>query len=519
MKTVIDNQKKSFYTFWGFAFLLFVSLIQSPLFAQSHKLEEFVLLSNGQGCSNVGNNEAVEIGNNASILGGFVGSKFNIESGTNLQAGSSFYTERAIEFKNNSTITGNIYAAWSSSNSFAVEAGNSFNLTGDVFSQGKIKIKTGSVAGTVTKPASYSYSGPTPSGGVVNGSPALPGLPQLPAPKVFAAASTGKIQSTVTITPGQYGDIKLNGNDVLTFSGPGVYVFRSIENSGNTNYFKYDFLGSTDGLIEIHVHGNVNLDKTRSIFIGGDASQVFLETHGTGSGNSGNAFVLKKTTTGLANSTLWSATVFAPNGSIEVEAATGANKFSGALWAGKEIEIKNGSEIKHVPLKAVDCNCIIPIVDLGGSGKTNDLIGIELTGLNQNANLFTSALPDVFIIRDGYVFIEVVTIQGQTSAALALLVANGLIDQINNGPNSLIISGKFPIANLHILNTLNQYVRYVRPLYPPLLKAGIAETKGDIAQQTDEARGGYGLNGEVIKLECSLIVIIRKLEVRQRKMF
>ncbi len=44
----------------------------------------------------------------------------------------------------------------------------------------------------------------------------------------------------------------------------------------------------------------------------------------------------------------------------------------------------------------------------------------------------------------------------------------GMINLINNGPNTLIISGAFPIANLRKLDGLTNLINYCRPIFPPL---------------------------------------------------
>jgi len=41
------------------------------------------------------------------------------------------------------------------------------------------------------------------------------------------------IKTTMTIKPGSYGNITLSGGETLTFAGPGIYVFKSIKNSGS----------------------------------------------------------------------------------------------------------------------------------------------------------------------------------------------------------------------------------------------------------------------------------------------
>src|SRR5206468_1601431 len=105
------------------------------------------------------------------------------------------------------------------------------------------------------------YSGPARALGNTIATPNLPGLPVLPVVTVFPTVGTLNITATKTITPGAYNNITLTGNQTVTFSGPGVYVFNSIKNSGSTNTFLFDFKNST-GNFYIYVYGDVDLNKS-----------------------------------------------------------------------------------------------------------------------------------------------------------------------------------------------------------------------------------------------------------------
>ena len=65
---------------------------------------------------------------------------------------------------------------------------------------------------------------------------------------------------------------------------------------------------------------------------------------------------------------------------------------------------------------------------------------------------------------------EIISLKGKTAQLLSLLKTPeyGLTNIIDNGPNSLIITGQFPIANLEKLNLLTDMINYCRPLFPPL---------------------------------------------------
>ncbi len=78
----------------------------------------------------------------------------------------------------------------------------------------------------------------------------------------------------------------------------------------------------------------------------------------------------------------------------------------------------------------------------------------------------------------------------------------GLTDIIDNGPNSLIITGKYPIANLLKLDSLTNMIDYCRPLFPAIRNGstGLTATNGDIAIHSDFVRNGYNVFGDSIKV-------------------
>jgi hypothetical protein len=489
---------------------LLVIIASLTIQAQSSDAANYVLYSSSPNGGNqpgfgfsLSRNSSIYIGNKTDISGGWIGSAQNIFINNRIELTGNLQADEGIYIGSRATISGDLFAAGDLFFSKSIIASSRFDLTGNIFSSNRVIVnkKNSSISGSVNLPDTWRYYGPSPSGGVIGATPTFPALPTLPTPKTFDPVGSGTINNTTSINPGSYGKIKLNGNDTLKFNGPGVYVFDKIDNK-NLNYFEFIFNGQT-GIVEIHVHEKADLDKLRSIYTGGgDASQVYLETHGTA--NNGKPVFQIKKSPNKTGSTMWSGTVYAPFGGVEISTKSGPEgRFGGAIWSGGRIEIGNNSEIEFVPLKKEDdCNCIIPVVDPGNS-KSTDIIGLELTGLNQNTGVFSTALPDVFTIEGGFVYIEIIKLQnGQltNAALLAQLQLLGLTDIIDDGNGSLIISGKFPIANLPQLNTLIGDIRYVRPLYPPLLKSGIATTAGDIAIQTDEVRGGYDVDGTGYKI-------------------
>ena len=149
-----------------------------------------------------------------------------------------------------------------------------------------------------------------------------------------------------------------------------------------------------------------------------------------------------------------------------------------------------------------DIPCVIPYYPPPANGKVGNLIGAELNSLYLNFGLVTDSAKTIFILKGDSVMIDVISRQGQFAALLSLLQTSdyGITDLIDNGPNSGIITGKYPIANLRKLDSLPILIDYCRPLFPGINNTGIATTQGDAVMRTDFLRNGYKLNGDSIKV-------------------
>ncbi len=156
---------------------------------------------------------------------------------------------------------------------------------------------------------------------------------------------------------------------------------------------------------------------------------------------------------------------------------------------------------KSVNVTVEGIQCIQPTITPPDSGKTKEIIGSELTALAKDST-FQDTTASVFLLQSDSVYIEVISIQGQYNTLLALLQtpAYGLTRILNNGPNSLIISGLFPIKNLPKLDSLPHLINYVRPLYPPITLSGLAQTQGDAATRSDFTREAFETYGEGVKI-------------------
>ncbi|MFM7217922.1 MAG: S8 family serine peptidase, partial [Bacteroidota bacterium] len=149
--------------------------------------------------------------------------------------------------------------------------------------------------------------------------------------------------------------------------------------------------------------------------------------------------------------------------------------------------------------------CILPYYVPCPGGKFYGKIGCELSSLYNNYVFGSDTISDIFTFANDSVFIEIISVEGYTQQLKSLIyqaAGYGLTDTIPNGLNPLIITGKYPIANLIALTTppASPWINYVRPVYPSLNNSGIALTQGDKAQTSDIARQGFGVDGSGVKV-------------------
>ncbi len=574
-----------------YTLIVFVSLLSIHAGAQQLNITDFVLFGGNGNCPGGPGQSvapspgcAVQLGSSTSIQGGSIGSYTLVKSTGNATVTGNIYSGGTVVLANSNTVTGKITAA-NTANSTAtiLSVGSSANLGGNIDVKGKIIIGGGTVSGRVTHPSGTTYSGPAPAGGNVTGTPTLPTLPQMPVITNFPAYGSTNISSTQTITPGSYGTMTLSGNKTITFSGTGVYVFKSIKNSGSNNSFVFNF-NNQAGTIRIYVHGDIDLNKvTATTTGGGSASKIYTETHGTGSTcSAGNYSFVIANGSSASNCSKWLGTVWAPYGGINIGSGTGNSNITGSLLSATQVNVQCGITMIYAPFAACstpnanagpdkELNCTITSVQLSGSstsqnvqynwtalgtgnivsggttltptvnkaakyvltvtdpngscsatdtvqvnfiqcilpyyppppnGKLDNIIGSELSSLYQYFGFVTDSAQNIFILRQDSVMIEVISRVGQYSNLLTLLQtpAYGITELVDNGPNSLIITGKYPISHLKKLDSLPTIIDYVRPVFPPLGNVGIASSAGDTAVRADFVRNGYSLTGDSVKV-------------------
>ena len=163
-------------------------------------------------------------------------------------------------------------------------------------------------------------------------------------------------------------------------------------------------------------------------------------------------------------------------------------------------QVKAGSNLLQVAFTRADfqnvlsCNMqnIFPYYTPPVGGKLVSIIGPELNSLyNFYVAGGTLETNDIFQIFGSDVLIEINVLDGQFALLLNLLQTSyGLYDVVNDD-SQITITGKIPVLNLLSLNSLVNYINFARPVYPPIVSAGIVTSLGDIAMRSDFARSGF----------------------------
>jgi Subtilase family/MBG domain (YGX type)/Secretion system C-terminal sorting domain len=356
-------------------FIFFVLLGNSGLQAQT-SISDYVLFGGKQAAGQTtpaAPGYGVLIGTScelqATIQGAGVGSvgSYNLVKSTGaLTVNGNIYSGGTIQLFSGNVIRGNLAAGLSpagvpgtviTTGTGTILGVNGNPLTGNINANGKVNVGGGTIYGRVTLPApssAYPYTGPAPAGGVVYGTPVLPGLPAMPPVTTFPAFGATNISNSATITPGVYGSVNLGNNKTLTLSGPGVYVFKSFTTTGPNSSIVYNFNNTAAGDFKIYVHGDIKLNKAGfSTINGGSANRIYVETHGTGSTNYNDnraAFEMSNGSNGTGNPSGWLGTLWAPYAAIKVGTPNGpACSVRGALWSGTQINLQGGVTVNFAP--------------------------------------------------------------------------------------------------------------------------------------------------------------------------
>ena len=464
---------------------LFLSF-SNTVFSQNLKIKDFVIFA-GQKSTTLNNianpvspGFSVNIGSAVNINGGHIGSYNLVNSTGNSELNADVNSAGLINLANSTTVNGNITAEnQDNATGVVLSMGSNAYVQKNITANGNISIVNGTVTGSVTHPQGTTYSGPVPGGGEIIQIPSIPALPDFPAVTDFSA--TGKdVTKGQLVAPGNYGNLKLNGNQTITFSGPGDYYFKSIHNK-NSNNFVFDFNNTASGNIRIFVTGDVDLDKNTSAIVnGGSPSRILMEVHGNGTTSSVNTFAFT-ISNGASNSSSWLGCVWAPYGGINFGSGTGSSSITGSLFSTTQVNIQSGVTINFSPFVGWPSdNLIVPGYQPPVVGKSADLIGPELAALCQTYSSGITPNPAIYQISNGAVLVQVLVKDGYYNTVLNTLTTQyGMTGIINNGANSLIITGSIPIDQLCLINsdaTLANYIVSISPVYPPVTNAGITTT-------------------------------------------
>ena len=160
--------------------------------------------------------------------------------------------------------------------------------------------------------------------GIANQAPldiVLPGLP----PIKQSGSGGPPVTGSQVLVPGSYGEISFSkNNNVLTFNGPGVYKFTSINITSNNNEFVFNF-NNLDGDIILYIEGDVNFGKSSARLedgAGGSPSRILTEINGDGSTNGGYAFSMDNGKGGGGSK--WLGTLLVPNGNVLFGSGSGS---------------------------------------------------------------------------------------------------------------------------------------------------------------------------------------------------
>ena len=215
----------------------------------------------------------------------------------------------------------------------AVELMGAAEVNGDVRSAGNVTLNNGTrIVGTLYRAigTTLHLGSPASVGAEVIGDPELPSLPTPTSSTSGGPSYTGLPNgTTLTLEPGSYGTVQLAGACTLNLSA-GDYYF-DLLTSGNGLNLNLD-LGA--GSIRIFVTGKADFGSVDvGLTNGGDASQIYLETHGSGAAGF-NAFE-------ASGGSDWLGDVFAPYGDIHFGGSGCCSTFQGRFHSGAEVDIEH----------------------------------------------------------------------------------------------------------------------------------------------------------------------------------
>jgi len=233
-------------------------------------------------------------------------------------------TDGNLSLKNNAGITGNAIIDDN------VTLDNNTDVTGNLCTNGNVTMTNGATVGGYIEHAG-TLTG-TGYGSHFTGHVSRRWFTDvLPPVNSFTAGSgVTQVSGHMALAPGTYGDLKVGNNDILDLSA-GDYYFKSVT-IGNSATLNFNLSG---GGIRIFVVGGVTINNGMSCSLnGGDASKIYVETHGS--------WYCKNN---KAAGERWYGTIYAPYGDITFKNSAG---MEGALYSGGNILLSNNGTLSFV---------------------------------------------------------------------------------------------------------------------------------------------------------------------------
>ncbi|MDB5275807.1 MAG: subtilase family protease [Ferruginibacter sp.] len=396
----------------------------------------------------------VQLGSSTTINGGSVGSYKFVQTTGNTSIAANVYSGGIISLTNSNVVTGKIAAGLPNTNpapGTVLSIGSSASLGGSINVNGNIVIGGGTVTGPVNHPLNTTYyfaNNLVPN--VANPVVTLPGLPSMPAINQFPVNnSTVDITTTTKLIANSNGDpvirrnILLGGNKTITLQGAGVYVFKSIKNTGNSNSFVFDLSATPLGKIKVYVEGDVDLGKVTASVIGGTEASVYFETHGNGA-TSPNGTVAWNTANGSGGGSKWVGSVWAPYAAINIGSGTGTTTLTGALWSGTQVMIQSGITINFAPFIFCNIAGTTTQTNVLCKGSATGVINLTVTGGTApitykwtGPGTFTALSQNISNLAAGTYNVTFTDAAGCSGSASATITepANGLSASVSNQTN------------------------------------------------------------------------------------
>ena len=388
-------------------------------------------------------------------------------------------------------------------------------------------VNAGTYASVCEEGSPVALSG-TPTGGTFSGTAVSANTfyPSIAGPGTFtvtysytdgnSCSNTATASITVlanpTISAGTYGPVCIDGSVITLIGTPAGGTFSGTGVSGNsfdpalagtgTHLITYTYGGTCGGV----ANTNIVVNGLPNVNAGSNGAHDCLIPSVILAGSSTTPGALYSWTTGT-------------NGEIIANGNT-ANpevKVFGTFFITTEDFIltitdpATGCSAKDTTEVSFD-PCILPGLDPVNDGKTDEIISTPLVSLYNhyinNGNDCSNPDLDVYIINDQCeVLVEITYVEGRFQDVMNLLVASpfNCTDFPDNTTGNRIIYVFVHIGQLDNLNNLNitqndNLINHAQTVFKGIPTSGVAFDSCDVAQRSDQARAGFGVDGTGIKV-------------------